>query len=115
MSVTAKDHRRFVDGKMTETVELKPAPLLEQAASDAANTGDPRLDKLIRVIAAELKKHDAHLVEVGEKCARSIEDSAVRLMQMEYAYTSGAKKAFETLTELAQRILKEEEGPTATA
>lgn len=111
MGVDVKDHRRHLqkveDEKQAEAAQ--PKPLLQQVEI-AKETGDPRLDKLMRAVAAEIEKCDAHAVAVALELAACIKDDMIRLKQMEFAYTKGLIQAFKTAIDMPAKILLEERG-----
>ena len=114
MSIDIKDHRKFVDGKLKEAMEkeeAKPVVLLEQRTV-ANETGEPHLDKLMRALAAQIEKDDAHSVDVAIKGMGNVNPDALRLHQNEYFYTKGKLDGLMFAMKLPEQIIMEEKGST---
>jgi hypothetical protein len=112
MSVDVKDHRKFLEGKLKDADKLqaeKPKPLLEQRAI-ASETGDPRLDKMLRAVAAMIEKDDAHIMDVSIKGMAQLNPDAMRLAQAEYFYTKGRVDALQAVVKIPEQIILEERG-----
>lgn len=109
MSIDVKDHRKYLEGKLRDADELearKPGKLLEQAAV-ASETGDPRLDKMLRVLQASKEQAEKHAQAVALKGIGCVQDDMLKLQQFEFFYTKGKVDAFtETALIPAQIILE---------
>lgn len=108
MSVTAKDHRRFVDGKVNEERPVVPIALLPQSQSEVPSTGDARLDKIVRVIEANLEMAKQHQIEVAHAACVALKEEAKQQMALEYMFTKGMIAAYQAIQLLPARIIQEE-------
>lgn len=111
MSVDVKDHRRYVDGKKVEEKERErpepPKHLLKQVEI-AQETGDPRLDKFLRTIAAKIEEHDARCVTIALEAAASIDEKLFRLKQGEFFFNKGIVEVLKEMAQVPARIISEE-------
>lgn len=111
MSVTVKDHRRHLQSvEENKEAEQEPTrPLLEQR-SVANETGDPRLDKLSRTVAALMEKADAHSVKAALEAMGCIKPEMMLLKQLEFAFTKGRLIAYQEVLSIPAQIIMEERG-----
>ncbi len=112
MSVDARDHRRFLEGKLKDADKVaaeRQKPLVEQRPV-AKETGDARLDKMLRAIEALRETAATHATAVALKGIGCVQDDMLRLQQMEFFYTQGQKDAFEKVALLPAQIILEEAG-----
>lgn len=109
MSIDVKDHRRYIDGKKNEEVkeEQIPRSLLKQVEI-ATETGDPRLDKFLRVIASRIEEHDARCVTLALEAAACIEERLFRLKQGEYFFNKGIVEVLKDMAKVPAQIISEE-------
>ena len=113
MSVDIKDHRRYVEGKLAESILAaeeklqKQKDLLPQAESELANTGHAELDKLIRAVQDLLDKSDLHAKDIAFKGIGCVQEEMIRLQQFEYFYTKGKSDAYKEVAQIPQRIIAE--------
>lgn len=109
MSIDVKDHRKFLEGKAKALeAEARPVmPLLKQIEI-AKETGDPRLDKMLRAIGALIEEKDAHSIQVALKAVGCVQDDMIRLQQFEFFYTKGWLDALKATAALPAQILTEE-------
>jgi len=113
MSVDIKDHRRYADGKLAESLKqaeqkVAQAKLLEQAHSEVANTGDERLDKYARSIQDLLNKAEAGCNAAALKGITCVQEDLVRLQQFEYFFLKGQVEILKKVLEIPAQILVEE-------
>lgn len=109
MSVTVKDHRRYVDGKVNEEQEdTRPKQLLQQVEI-AKETGDPRLDKMLRHIAAKIEEHDARCTKIALEVAMCFDDKMLRVKQGEFYFNKGIIAILTDLAGVPQSIINEEQ------
>ena len=111
MSVDIKDFRRFVEGK-AEEAPVRPAPLLQQADSALATTGDDYLDKLIRVLEAKVVSLEAEAASIAAKAVGCVPEEMFRLAQCEYMYVKGKVDGYKDAAQIPARIIAESR-PTA--
>jgi hypothetical protein len=117
MSITANDHRKYLDVKAAEeaarAVEKAMPPLVQQAESAAATTGDDRLDKLVRGIQDMINKLEESLPQIAAKGMGAIPADMMKLVQMDYMHTHGKLVALQEIIKLpAQIMLEERPAPT---
>lgn len=118
MSVDVKDHRRYAEGKLAESVKaaeerIAAKSLLPQAPSEVANTGDVRLDKLVRAVTELLNKSDEHAKDIAFKGIGCVQEEMIRLQQFEYFYTKGKSDAYKEVVQIPAQIVAESK-PTLT-
>lgn len=112
MSLDIKDHRRHlkaVDDKLEAEEAAKPKVLLEQRKV-ADETGDPRLDKLMRIVAANIEEADKHMTQAALVSVESLDEKQVALMKREYAFTKGLIQAYQEVLKIPAQIIVEERG-----
>jgi len=107
-----KDHRRYVEGKLAESIKTAEAKvsdkeLLAQVESTVANTGNEQLDKFIRNIQDSLDKHEEHAKDVAFKGIGCVQEDMIRLQQFEYFYTKGRVDMCKELMLVPERIIAE--------
>lgn len=109
MSVDVKDHRRYVDGKVNEEqkAEHRPKPMLQQVEI-ATETGDARLDKVLRHIAAKIEEHDARCVKIALEVAMCFDEKTLRVKQGEFYFNKGIVAILQDLAKVPQSIIDEE-------
>ena len=112
MSVDIKDHRRYAEGRLAESIKKAEAkltsPLLEQAESTAASTGDAHLDKLARSVQELLNKAEENAKAVALKGIGCVQEDLFRLQQFEYFFLQGQVEAYKQTLLIPQRILAED-------
>ena len=110
MSISATDHRRFLEGKLQDSDKTeKVRPLLAQVAI-TGETGDQRLDKLMRAVTALKEKDDKHTAQVAEKGIGCVQEEMIRLQQFEFFYTKGRIDFANAVLAMPSQILFEEAG-----
>ena len=113
MSVDITDHRRYVAGKLAESVKkaeseiAKKDALLSQAESESANTGNPLFDKLLRTVQDSLNKSEEHATNIAIKGIGCVQDDMLKLQQFEYFYTKGKSDAYREIALIPARIIAE--------
>jgi len=113
MSVDIKDHRRYAEGKLAESLKVaeekvaKQDGLLTQAPSAHANTGNEQLDKLSRAVQALHDKAVEYQKDMALKGISCLQEEAIRLNQFEFYYTKGQAFAYEEVLKMPERILAE--------
>jgi len=111
VSIDVKDFRKFREGKLTEeALKAEPRRLLDQVESEAANTGDAHLDKMIRGMQALIEKYDAHAQAVATKGIGCVQDDMLKLQQFEFFYTKGQSDALKGALLLPEQIIAESKG-----
>jgi hypothetical protein len=109
MSVDVRDHRRYLEGKASEEPQERSAPKsLLQQVEIAKETGDPRLDKLLRVIASRIEESDKNCIKLGLESASCIEEKLFRLKQGEFFFNKGILEGLKELAKVPQQIIDEE-------
>lgn len=106
MSVDIKDHRRYLEGKLKEVQDATPV-LLEQTGI-TNETGEPRLDKMLRAIAVCKERDEKHATDIALKGIGCVQDDMLKLQQFEYFYTKGKVDAFTEVSKVPEAILAEE-------
>lgn len=117
MSVDVKDHRKFlrsVEEKEKEAELEQPKHLMEQRTV-ANETGDPRLDKLMRVVAAQMEAADAHSIKSAMEGMGCLKDEMIRLKQLEVAFTKGRIVAYTEVLSIPAQIIMEERGSSSVS
>lgn len=115
MSLDVKDFRRFKEGKLAEEAakeDIRPKHLLQQVKI-ADETGDPRLDKLMRTLAHEIEKLDAEGIQIADEAMRCPDDRMMVVKQKEFLYKRGQKDALLGVMQLPAQIILEEQGVSA--
>lgn len=112
MSIDVKDHRRYAEGKLAESIKaaetkLAEAALLPQVDSEVANTGNEQLDKLIRVVEDLCSKIEPHVTDLAHKGMGSVQDELFRMHQIQYAFAKGQLAAYEEVKKIPARIILE--------
>ena len=114
MSVDIKDHRRHLhavaENAAKQEAEAPPQHLLQQVEI-AQETGDPRLDKMLRAIAHIIEEKDKHALALATQIAALVPVDALKLKQMEFAFTQGIIVACKEIAKIPAQILIEERGP----
>ena len=112
MGVDVKDHRRYAEGKLAESVQaaeekVAKQSLLLQSSSEGAITGDAHLDKMVRVFQDLLNTSDEHAKDIAFKGIGCVQEEMIRLQQFEYFYTKGKSDAFKEAMLIPARIVAE--------
>lgn len=111
MGIDVKDHRRYAEGKLAESIqaaETKVAhELLQQVETVDANTGNPQLDKLVRAVQALLETSDTHANDIALKGIGCVQEEMIRLQQFEYFYTKGKSDAYKEVVQIPAKIIAE--------
>ena len=112
MSITANDHRRYADSKLAEeaalAAEAPGAPLMGQAASAEATTGDDRLDKMVRAMQALIDALALKTADIAVKAMGAPTHDMVTMCQREYWYNKGKQDTLLELVKLPAQIIMEE-------
>ena len=118
--IDVKDHRRYAEGKLAESVKAaedrlaeRNKELLPQAPSDQAVTGDDHLDKMIRAIQGLHNTVEKHLTEVATTAIHSVNEMASRAAQCEYFYSKGKRDAYAEVVQIPARIVTEAKASSA--
>ena len=107
MSVTAKDHRRFIEGAEHKPAVQAPSQMLPQEHSEIV-VADEHLNKLIRVLQASIEAGQVHLDEVAHAGALALNVEQKQKMTIEYAFTKGMLEAYKAMQLIPAKILDEE-------
>ena len=113
MSIDVKDHRRYAEGKLAESIKaaaekVAERELLDQKESVQACTGDEHLDKLIRVVQSSIGVVETHLSDVATQSVHLVQAEASLASKCEYFYTKGRLAAYKEIVALPAQILAEE-------
>lgn len=108
MSLTVRDFRKHVDGKELEAEAHAPlAPMLPQEASDTSETGIPELDKLVRVIQANIEMAEEHLQMAAQAVVVQVNVEMRQKMTLEYMLAKGMLEAYRAIQKLPAQIIAE--------
>lgn len=118
MSIDIKDHRRYAEGKLAESVraaeeKLAQKALLPQVDSKDATTGDEHMDKLLRSVQASLDKYEEMAKNIATKGIGCVQEELIRLQQFEYFYTKGKCDALKEVALIPAQIIIEAKGKPA--
>ena len=111
MSVDIKDARAHFKKQAEEAAQRKDStPQLIQQVEIAKETGDPRLDKLLRTVAAKMEEVSKLSQQFANEGMRCVNPDQQRQKQMEYMATQGALKVLMEVAQIPAQILAEETG-----
>jgi hypothetical protein len=110
MSVDVKDFRRFVDDKAAEAAALKEVekPMLPQEEGPSElMTGDPKLDKVVRVLQDNIKAAEAHLNDLAHVVCSTVSPDMKTKLTLEYMLAKGMLEAYKAVQKLPAAIMQE--------
>jgi len=109
MGADIKDVRKYLrDVDEKKAAQTPPEPLLEQTATDKANTGDERLDKFIRIIESKKVAVEAEYTLLAKQGIAAPEDRVFRTYQIQASFDAGYMKALVDMQDIPAKILMEE-------
>lgn len=111
MSVDQRDARAYFKKREEEEAnkkaEEKRQPLMQQVEI-AKETGDPRLDKMLRHFAAKIQELNDLSIRAAMDGMRQATDEGIRTKQCEYMAIQGAIKILMELAAVPAQIIAEE-------
>jgi hypothetical protein len=115
MSVDVKDFRRFVDGKAAEEAAIKEfeRPMLQQEEGPPEYmTGDPKLDKMVRVLEDNIQAATAHLNDLSHVVCSTVSVDMKQKLTLEYMLAKGMLEAYKAVQKLPAAIMAEQKRVT---
>lgn len=111
MSVDIKDARAYFKKQAEDAaVKKETSGGLLQQVEIAQVTGDPRLDKMLRTIAAKMEEVSKLSQQFANDAMRCVNQDQLRQKQMEYMATQGALKILMEVAQIPAQIIAEETG-----
>lgn len=108
MSVTVNDFRKHTEEKAAEAAAKAPvAPLLAQAESPMATTGNDELDKFVRALQAVIDELEKQMAQFAKEGMLAVPADMVRLSQMKYMHTFGKLDALKEAIKIPAQIVLE--------
>lgn len=112
MSVDIKDFRRFKEGQTAQEDAVRQAekPLLPQEEALAHLTGYPELDKVVRVLQANIEAAEEHLNKLAHVVLVQVDPNTKLKMTLEYMLAKGMLEAYKAIQLLPAQIVSESKG-----
>ncbi len=111
MSIDVNQAMEHFKKRQEERSKEQPAPRANpmlQQVEIAQETGDPRLDKMLRHIASKIEEVSALSQQFANEAMRLVDPNAQKAKQLEDMATQGAVKVLLEIAKVPAQILAEE-------
>lgn len=114
MSIDINDARKYFKQKEEEqAAQEAKQPLVHgmlRQVEIAHETGDPHLDKLLRVIASKMEEISALSQQFANEAMHTVNADKQKQKQMEFMATQGALKVLMEIAQVPAQIIAEAKG-----
>ena len=109
MSVDVKDYRknRLEAAANASGAAIEQAGLQQIEADAKYLTGDDKLDKLVRALAAQLKVAEDFSIQLSQATMRLVKDEDLKQNQLAWAYNQGKIDTLKATSQYPQIIMTE--------